>query len=669
MEEDSFGNYQLIELLGRGGMGEVWRAHDTVIDRVVALKILPAQISQDELFQQRFRREAHAAARLNSPHVVPIHTHGEIDGRLFVDMRLIEGRNLQSLLNVGPLAPVRAVHIVEQIAKALHAAHKAGLLHRDVKPSNILLDDDDYAYLIDFGIARAAGDGGLTTAGDVVGTFHYMAPERFSTEPGAPPVDARSDIYALACVLYECLVAEHAFPGDSLEQQIGNHLVSPPPRPSAVKPGLPRGFDIVIAKGMAKKPGERYGTAMELARAARDVVTGPVTPPPVSPPPVAPVTPPPIAPRIFKPASQPRPPVPPPRPPYYTAPPSRAEHYGRRPTPAPQDPSTSQTLPHRLADLNPPPRREPPVAVPRPPVAVRPPDKPPAPKPRWWHRKSVLITSTALLTVVAAVVWVLAVIGNHGSAHRDSRQATLPFSGLREPEGLSVDDAGTVYVADTLHNRVLELTAGSTSPTVLPFDGLSFPTGVTTDNTGTIYVNDAGNKRVVILAPGSKAQTQLTFTDLGNPTGLTVDSGHTVYVTDTAKNKVLALAAGSNKQTELPFTGLNAPTGLVVNNKGAIYVADGGNNRILALEPGSTTQTTVPFVGLNGPGGVTVDREGAVYVTDSGDNKALKLPAGANTQVELPFTDLDYPWGLAVDNNGTVYVAGHNNKILTLRQK
>ena len=187
MQGTSFGNYQLIELLGRGGMGEVWRAHDTVIDRIVAIKILPAEISRDEVFQQRFRREAHAAARLNSPHVVPIHTHGEIDGRLFVDMRLIEGTDLQSILDAGPLPPARAVRIIEQIARALQAAHKAGLLHRDVKPSNILIDDDDYAYLIDFGIARAVGERALTTVGDVIGTFHYMAPERFATqESGAP---------------------------------------------------------------------------------------------------------------------------------------------------------------------------------------------------------------------------------------------------------------------------------------------------------------------------------------------------------------------------------------------------------------------------------------------------------------------------------------------------
>ena len=627
MQRTSFGSYQLIELLGRGGMGEVWRAYDTVIDRIVAIKILPAEISRDEVFQQRFRREARAAARLNSPHVVPIHTHGEIDGRLFVDMRLIEGTNLQSILDAGPLPPARAVRIIEQIAKALQAAHKAGLLHRDVKPSNVLIDDDDYAYLIDFGIALAVGERGLTSVGDVIGTFHYMAPERFTNqEVGAPPVDARSDIYSLACVLYECLTAEHAFRGDSLEQQVSNHLVSPPPRPSETRPGLSRAFDTVIAKGMAKKPGERYGSAMELAHAARDAVTAPMP--------------------------LPRPPV------------------GRPPATQPARSSANSsavTAQHGAPQASVFARPEP-FAGHSPGNLPGPPQAPPPPPPPWWRRKPVIVSVAALLTVTAVAVAVT-VVGNHGSAPASLRQTLLPFTGLREPQGLSVDIGGTVYVADTMHNRILALSAGSNDPALLPFEGLSYPSGVTADNTGTVYVNDSGNKRVLILPAGSRKQTQLAFTDLDHPTGLTVDSARTVYVTDTAKNQVVALAAGSNKQYELPFTGLNAPTGLVVGANGTIYVADGGNNRVLSLADGSNTQTTLPFVGLSDPGGVTVDNEGAVYVTDSADNRALKLPAGSSQQVVLPFTGLDYPWGLAVDNNGTIYVAGHNNEILALRPK
>ena len=253
-----FGRYRLLESLGGGGMGKVWRAFDTATNRVVAVKVLSAHLAADPVFEQRFRREAFAAAGLNNPHVVPIHTYGEIDGRLYVDMRLIEGRNLQSVIADGPLDPARAVRIIGEVAKALNAAHKVGLVHRDVKPSNILLDDDDFAYLIDFGIARAAGETGLTTTGAVIGTWHYMAPERL----GAREVDARSDIYALACVLYESLTGRHPFPGDSVESQVAAHLSAPPPRPSTTNPGVPSEFDAVIATGMAKDPDERYPTTV-----------------------------------------------------------------------------------------------------------------------------------------------------------------------------------------------------------------------------------------------------------------------------------------------------------------------------------------------------------------------------------------------------------------------
>jgi serine/threonine protein kinase len=256
-------------------MGEVWRAHDTDTERIVAIKLLPAHLSADEDFQRRFRREAHAAARLSSPHVIPIHHYGEIDGRLYVDMRLIEGRDLGAVLADGPLNPARAVEIIEQVAKALHAAHEVGLLHRDVKPSNVLLDRDDFAYLIDFGIARAADDTRLTKSGHMIGTFHYIAPERLDSQIDE---DARADIYSLACVLYESLTGEPPFPGITTAQLIAAHLNTPPPRPSATRPNVPSRLDGVIATGMAKDPNRRFRTTVALAKAARiAIIAGPVT--------------------------------------------------------------------------------------------------------------------------------------------------------------------------------------------------------------------------------------------------------------------------------------------------------------------------------------------------------------------------------------------------------
>src|SRR5690242_9502985 len=255
-------------------MGEVYRAYDTKTDRIVALKVLPHHLAEDATFQQRFRRESQAAAGLNDPHVVPIHGYGEIDGRLYLDMRLIEGRNLGTMLEEAKgeaLGAPFAVTVVEQVATALDAAHEAGLIHRDVKPSNILITARDFVYLIDFGLARTAGEKGLTTAGNTLGTLAYMAPERFE---GAQ-IDPRADIYALTCVLYECLTGSRPYPAESYEQQIKGHVVSPPPKPSAIDPTL-AAFDGVIATGMAKKPAKRYQTAGELAAAARRALETPV---------------------------------------------------------------------------------------------------------------------------------------------------------------------------------------------------------------------------------------------------------------------------------------------------------------------------------------------------------------------------------------------------------
>ncbi|BDB45187.1 MULTISPECIES: serine/threonine-protein kinase [Mycobacterium] len=270
MEGTTFGRYRFIELLGRGGMGEVWRAYDTETQRVVAVKVLPANLANDPTFEQRFRREALAAAGLNDPHVVPIHHFGEIEGRLYVDMRLVVGRDLQAIIAEGPLDPERAVNIIEQIASALRSAHRIGLVHRDVKPSNILVTEDDFAYLIDFGIARAEGDSHMTGTGNVIGTWAYMAPERVTNGR----TDPRGDTYALGCVLHECLTGSQPFPGASLEQQIGGHLSLPPPRPSTLRRGIPEELDTVIATAMAKNPEQRYPTVTDLAVAAREAVTG-----------------------------------------------------------------------------------------------------------------------------------------------------------------------------------------------------------------------------------------------------------------------------------------------------------------------------------------------------------------------------------------------------------
>ncbi|MGY1644211.1 protein kinase [Geodermatophilus sp. SYSU D00703] len=276
MDLEQFGAYRIEALLGRGGMGEVYRAYDTEHDRVVALKVLSEHLAADAGYRERFRREAHLAARLNEPHIVPIHRYGEIDGRLFLDMRLVPGRDVAAVLaEEGPMAPARAVSVISQTARALDSAHADGLVHRDVKPSNILLTgqgDDEFVYLVDFGIARSTSDStgpSLTQTGAALGSFDYMAPERFLERP----IDRRVDVYALACVLFECLTGRRPFTGDGLATLMFAHLNNEAPVPSELRPGLPPGLDAVVRRGLAKDPDQRYATCGELAAAARAALT------------------------------------------------------------------------------------------------------------------------------------------------------------------------------------------------------------------------------------------------------------------------------------------------------------------------------------------------------------------------------------------------------------
>ncbi len=641
-----FGPYQLRRLLGRGGMGEVYEAEDTRKHRVVALKLISEQYSANPLFRARMQREAEAAGRLTEPHVVPIHDYGEIDGQLYLDMRLIEGTSLRTMLTRdGPLAPARVVAIVHQIAAALDDAHAAGVTHRDVKPENILITRSDFAYLVDFGIARAAADPGLTQTGTAMGSYNYMAPERFAGND----VTYRADIYSLAGVLSECLTGSPPYGADSIERLVAAHLMEPAPRPSQLRPGrVPPALDQVIARGMAKNPEERYATAGDLAAAAHDALTTSerhqaatilrqgetaTLPAGVAETGLAGVE------ALTQARAWSRTSNPPATQPAWTPPPAAGGASWRSPTSTP--PSFSPAGP---PDFSQSPRAQ---AEPR------------------HKRKLWILVGAAVLLVIAAigVTGYLVTRPSHPSTPA-SGQTVLPFTGIDfrlSPGGVALDSAGDAYVtSEGMYGRVVKLAGGSSTTTVLPFTGLYQPQGLAVDANGTVYVADFNN-RVVKLAAGSNTPTVLPFTGLNYPEGVAVDAQGSVYVADRGNDRVVKLDAGSNTQTVLPFTGLKNPDGVAVDTAGNVYVTDTDNNRVLKLDAGSNTPTALPFTGVTVPWGIAVDSAGNIYVTEHDNNQVVKLASGSSTPTVLPFTGLNTPLAVAVDKSRNVYVADRGN--------
>ena len=266
-----FAGHRIEGVAGRGAMGVVLRATDLTLDRRVALKLIAPMLARDPTFRARFERECRIAAGLDHPNVVQIFHAGEEDGKLYVTMRYVDGTDLKALLaRERWLDPARAVAIVAQVAAALDEAHAHGLVHRDVKPANVLIAERDrveHAYLTDFGVTkqRLAQDPALTGTGMAIGSVDYMAPEQAQVAP----VDARTDVYALGCVLFHALTGSVPFiRGNDLERMWA-HVHEAPPAPTSIEKRLPPALDDVLARALAKRPDDRYASAGELARAAR----------------------------------------------------------------------------------------------------------------------------------------------------------------------------------------------------------------------------------------------------------------------------------------------------------------------------------------------------------------------------------------------------------------
>jgi tRNA A-37 threonylcarbamoyl transferase component Bud32/CheY-like chemotaxis protein len=262
--------YRIEERVGRGGMGVVYRAEHLNLRRRAAIKIIAPDLAESEGFRERFTREARIAAALQHPNIVTVYDAGEVDGLLYLAMQYIEGNDLSAVLRRdGRLRPYRAVDVCRQVASALDAAHAMGLIHRDVKPANVLIEGRT-AFLTDFGLTKRL-DGNqteLTRAGDVVGTIHYVAPEQIE----GTKVSARTDVYSLGCLLYHCLSGQVPFERDTDVAVIYAHLSEDPPKLSGLRPELPEGLDAVMAKALDKSPDRRFPTCGDLINAARSVI-------------------------------------------------------------------------------------------------------------------------------------------------------------------------------------------------------------------------------------------------------------------------------------------------------------------------------------------------------------------------------------------------------------
>jgi predicted Ser/Thr protein kinase len=270
---ETFGGYTIESLLGRGGMGAVYLATHERLARQVALKVISPELAHDQDFRARFLRESQLAASLDHPNVIPIYDTDEVDGILFLAMRYVRGSSLQALLRLrGLLSPAETLRIAEQIGGALDAAHGAGLVHRDVKPANILVaEPGEHTYLCDFGLAKRTSSEGMTKTGSFLGSVDYCAPEQI--EGG--PIDGRADVYSLGCVLFHCLAGQPPYRRETEFLVLNAHLHDPPPALSNVRPELPRSLDGVIVTAMAKYPDVRYATAGALADAFATALAGP----------------------------------------------------------------------------------------------------------------------------------------------------------------------------------------------------------------------------------------------------------------------------------------------------------------------------------------------------------------------------------------------------------
>jgi serine/threonine protein kinase/streptogramin lyase len=559
------GGYRVEGVAGEGGMGRVYRATQIGLGRQVALKLIMPELAMEPDFRERFARESRLTAAIEHPNVIPVYEAGEADGRLFIAMRWVEGTDLRSvILREGPIDPERTVAIVEQVAAALDAAHAGGLVHRDVKPANVMLSSAhgrEHVYLMDFGLTkRTASVGGLTRTGAFVGTPDYMAPEQIKGEH----TDARSDVYALGCLLFNVLSGRPPFDRDTEVAKMYAQLHDPPPSVVRMVPGTPPGLDAVVSRALAKQPDERYPSAGDLGKAARAALTGadPVEPErSLATGPAAPV---------FPPTQLAEPDV------TAASPPPVAE------------PDVTAASPPPAA---PPPAAPPPAASP--PRAAGPPVSQPPQRPR----------STALPIALAALLIVLVVGGlaiagvfssggggdgdqaaTDGGSNGDGQDAggaprvikTIPAGD--GPDGIAVDGK-RVWVSNSRANALVRLDSDINQPVGGPIAVGANPDEVEARD-GVVWVANTDDGTVSRV----EDDAQKTFTVGAGPEGLSLGDKF-LWVANGNDNSVSRIDLSSGEVLP-PIPVGNKPIGIFAGSR-FVWVTNSFSGSVSRIDPGT----------------------------------------------------------------------------------
>jgi serine/threonine-protein kinase len=593
------GQYQVDREIGRGGMGVVYLAEHVHLQRPVALKVLSDHLANDAAYRERFLRESRMAARLRHPNIIPVYDAGEQDGVLFIAMQYVEGSDLSTVLESGPLSPEATLGILGSVASALDLAHGAGIVHRDVKPANIMLgegvrpDGGHEVYLTDFGLVREIDRSSrLTQTGMFVGTLDYAAPEMFQNAV----IDGRADQYSLGCVLYECLTGGVPFPRDSQGALIGAHLTDPPPPPSGARPGLPEGLDVVVTRAMAKAPADRFASCGDLIEAARAAATGAA------------------APAASRSGPTPTVAVPPPTvPPTHAVPPTPTV-VARAPVPpgrAPQPPASGSPTPSPGG----PPSGPPGVATP--PGGAAPAPTGGSGRP-WWIAAAVV---GVIVVVVASILLAGRAGGPKASPTRGGTSAppTSPPASTSPTTGPSTSPPSTAP------------TTGATGSPVAPgphpvVDATvkvgTAPFGVARDESS-VWVSNQGSGTISRIDPESH---KVVSTRRGVPNAFEIASGlGSLWVTD-QKQTLFRLDPAGGAPTRIHVEG--GAFGVTVGF-GSVWVTNDRADTVTRLDVNGKVLATIPTGHL--PHGLTAS-DGAIWI--AGDTGSVtRVDPATNTRV------------------------------------